>query len=109
MQRALTKRLALLPLALLVAVGCTHDRGGSPLAAPAATSPSILASKASQLPPGPHVLLMTDKSDYVPGETVVITGTGWKAGSTLRMLLEVEPRTHDPVTFTAVVDARGNF
>lgn len=109
MERHWTTRRALLPLALLFAVGCSQDRGGGPTAAAPNTSPSILASKASQLPPGPHVLLMTDKSDYVPGETVVITGTGWKAGSTLSMLLEVEPRTHDPVTFTAVVDARGNF
>lgn len=109
METQWTKRIALLSVALLFAVGCTHDRGGGPTAAAPSTAPSILASRASQLPPGPHVLLMTDKSDYSPGETVVITGTGWKAGSTLSMLLEVEPRTHDPVTFTAVVDARGNF
>lgn len=108
MERAWTKRLALL-LAPLIAISCTNDRGGAPVAAPVATSPSILASKASQLPPGPHVLLMTDKADYSPGETVVITGKGWKAGSTLSMVLEVEPRTHEPMTFTAIVDANGNF
>ncbi|HMA40773.1 MAG TPA: hypothetical protein VKP10_11885 [Gemmatimonadales bacterium] len=110
MQRALTKHLALLPLALLVAVGCMHDRSGAPTAAAPATSPSLFASKVSQVPGGPPpIILRTDKSDYSPGETVVITGQGWKPGSNLSMVLEVDPRTHDPISLSAVVDAKGNF
>ena len=73
--------LPYLPLALLVAVGCMHDRSGAPTAAAPATSPSLFASKVSQVPGGPPpIILRTDKSDYSPGETVVITGQGWKPG-----------------------------
>ena len=51
----------------------------------------------------------TDKSDYIPGETVVITGSGWTPGETVQLYIEKEPPVTDPVTLYAVADATGNI
>jgi hypothetical protein len=55
--------------------------------------------------------IRTDKDDYAPGETVVITGTGWQPGEEVTLLLqEVQhPLSHEDRTFTAVADANGNI
>ena len=52
----------------------------------------------------------TDKTDYAPGETVHITGTGWQAGETVGLRIHRDGR--DPSTDTllsAVADANGNI
>src|SRR3990172_9712714 len=51
----------------------------------------------------------TDKPDYSPGETVIITGTGWQTGETVELLLQEEPMTHDDLIFTAVADENGDI
>jgi cysteine-rich repeat protein len=51
----------------------------------------------------------TDKPDYAPGETVIITGTGWWPGETVVMVLHEEPTTHPDRMLTSVADAEGNF
>src|SRR2546426_3158045 len=51
----------------------------------------------------------TDKTDYVPGETVVITGTGWAPGETVSMVLYETPATHADRTLLSVADGNGNF
>ena len=56
---------------------------------------------------GPTVT--TDRPDYQPGDTVTISGSGWLAGETVELLLEEDPATHDPLVFTSVVDANGDF
>jgi uncharacterized repeat protein (TIGR01451 family) len=53
--------------------------------------------------------LKTDKPDYTPGETVIITGTGWEPGETVSLLLQEVPRTHEERTLTATADASGNI
>ena len=50
----------------------------------------------------------TDQADYVPGQTVVITGTGWEPGETVE--LEIITSCGCPVTVLfAVADAAGNI
>ena len=44
----------------------------------------------------------TDKTDYAPGETVIITGAGWQPGETVNMLLHREPKTQPDTTISSV-------
>jgi hypothetical protein len=54
-------------------------------------------------------VVRTDKDDYVPGEKVVITGSGWQAGETVQLTIHVDPLTSVDRVFNAVVDGSGNF
>jgi hypothetical protein len=51
----------------------------------------------------------TDKTDYAPGETVIITGSGWLPGETVT--LNIHRDTNDPpdTVLTAVADVDGNI
>ena len=53
----------------------------------------------------------TDKDDYAPGETVVITGTGWQPGETvtLRLQEDVSPPFHEDRTLSATADENGGI
>jgi hypothetical protein len=53
--------------------------------------------------------LETDKPDYAPGDTVVITGSGWEPLETVSLLLQEVPRTHDERSLAAVADQDGNI
>src|SRR6266540_4955497 len=51
----------------------------------------------------------TDKTDYSPGETIIITGAGWQPGETVN--LNIHRDTGDPpdTLLTAVADASGSI
>ena len=51
----------------------------------------------------------TDASDYAPGTTVTITGTGWKPGETVTLTLVESPLVDTHPVLTEVADANGNF
>ena len=51
----------------------------------------------------------TDKDDYAPGETVVISGTGWEAGETVKLTLHMDPLRDSDTELSATADASGNF
>ncbi|PYV31002.1 MAG: hypothetical protein DMG09_26460 [Acidobacteria bacterium] len=53
--------------------------------------------------------ITTDQTNYAPGQTVVITGAGWKRGETVNMVLHEEPTTDPDRTLTSVADKKGNF
>jgi hypothetical protein len=53
--------------------------------------------------------ITTDKDDYVPGEAVVITGSGWQAEDSVDFVMTEEPATHEPHTWTVGVDEAGGF
>ena len=53
--------------------------------------------------------ITTDKDDYSPGDTVWFTGAGWPANDTLDILLEDEPATHEPHTWSVPVGEDGTF
>src|SRR5215218_9779078 len=51
----------------------------------------------------------TDKTDYQPGETVVISGSGFAAGETVNITLKEDPANHPDTQLTATADEYGNF
>ncbi len=51
----------------------------------------------------------TDKKDYRPGQTVIITGSGWLSGETVKLYIEKEPPVTSPITLYAVADVVGNI
>ena len=69
--------------------------------------PGIIALATSSSDDG--LSITTDKDDYQPGDTVWFTGAGWPANDTLDILLEDEPATHEPHTWTIPVGEDGTF
>ncbi|MFZ9386235.1 MAG: hypothetical protein ACO25B_00005, partial [Chitinophagaceae bacterium] len=53
--------------------------------------------------------VMTDKADYYPGDTVVITGSGWWPGETVQLDIEHSTVSHGFTTLFATADANGNI
>ena len=53
--------------------------------------------------------ITSDKPDYHPGEIVTLTGSGWKPGELVTIVMSVNPLTHNDVTLTAIADASGNL
>lgn len=45
----------------------------------------------------------------MPGETVIITGSGWQPDETVSLLLQEVPKTHDDRMLEATADAAGNI
>ena len=104
--------IAAFPLTLLFLVTCTPDRAGSPTEPTLTPQHAIAASSSSDLLTGPApVILTTDKSDYLPGETVSIIGHGWKPGSTVSLFLEemVDSPIDGPWSYSVTVDDNGDF
>src|SRR5262245_15661126 len=53
--------------------------------------------------------ITTNKTEYVPGEIVEITGTGWQAGEAVTIVITETPVIHGPITKYATADGSGNF
>jgi len=53
-------------------------------------------------------IVTTDKDDYTPGEIVVVRGSGWLAGETVRLNFDEIPY-NPPVTYSVTADAEGNI
>ncbi|HEX8945412.1 MAG TPA: hypothetical protein VF785_19900, partial [Gemmatimonadaceae bacterium] len=54
--------------------------------------------------------LATDKPDYLPGDTVMFSGTGWVAGDTVTITIHEDPQwTTADRTVTTVADGTGSF
>ncbi|HLO81780.1 MAG TPA: T9SS type A sorting domain-containing protein [Chitinophagaceae bacterium] len=51
----------------------------------------------------------TDKNDYLPGDYVLITGTGWYPGSQVRMVIEHSTFTHTSTEIFVTVNEDGTF
>jgi putative Ig domain-containing protein len=73
--------------------------------APAKTRPSL----AIGTDPVTGASIITDKDDYLPGDTVHITGTNWTPGEAVHIVLTEDPQTHDPVAWDVVADSAGKF
>ena len=56
---------------------------------------------------GPTVT--TDKSDYMPGDTVQVTGMGWQPNETIALVLSEDPAVHEPTLWNVVADSLGTF
>jgi hypothetical protein len=53
--------------------------------------------------------VMTDKTDYAPGDPVTITGSGWQPGETVTLQFAESPLYDTPPNLSAVADANGNI
>ena len=55
--------------------------------------------------------VQTDKDDYFPPDTVVVTGAGWTPGETVQLLFheDLDPPTLEDVTLSAVADEGGHI
>ena len=53
--------------------------------------------------------IKTDKDDYAPGQTAVITGSGWVPGEEVRLLFQEDPAVHDDYQLVVTADAAGNI
>src|SRR4051812_38926526 len=51
--------------------------------------------------------LTTDKSDYSPGQTAILSGTGWQAGETVN--IAITAANHEEEDLSATADDGGNI
>jgi hypothetical protein len=56
-----------------------------------------------------QAVVSTDKDDYEPYETVIISGSGFVAGESVVVTLEEDPIQHDLRSFTVTADENGAF
>jgi hypothetical protein len=75
------------------------------------TSRVVLVTAAGE-PSDPNIATVrTDKEDYQPGDTVLVTGSGWQPGETVNLLFheDADPPIHPDKTLTAVADSDGHI
>lgn len=96
------KRIASFALAAIVLAACSES-------GPTGLDRTPTLHPTGDLTPASGAWVMTDKDDYMPGDTVVITGGGWSAGETVSLLIEEVPEADGPHLFSAVVDENGLF
>ena len=93
--------------AMLMFVGCLFLQGAGQLSA------QSLTSKQSAAPTQPRPTLWTDKVDYQPGTTAVISGAGFRAGETVTVLVLHADGTSDSGAdhqeWTTVANASGQI
>src|SRR6185369_12447725 len=75
--------------------------GGANSSGGALNSFAVVASSSASI--------TTDKMDYIPGETVTITGRGFQPDETVRVKIHEDPHTPQERGFDAVADSGGNF
>ena len=50
------------------------------------------------------VTLKTDKDDYAPGESALITGSGWQPGEEVTLVFQEDPAVHPDYTLTLTAE-----
>ncbi len=53
--------------------------------------------------------ITTDRVDYLPGDTVHVTGTGWLPGETVHLVLTETPLIHPPIVKDLIADLDSNI
>ena len=53
--------------------------------------------------------IKTDHDDYAPGQTAIITGSGWEANEEVTLLFQEDPAVHDDYVLTVTADGDGNI
>ena len=71
----------------------------------------VLVTAAGEAGESVIATVSTDREDYSPGETVVVTGGGWEPGETVTLLFheDVEPQVDPDVTLSAVANDEGQI
>src|SRR5215475_12252720 len=70
----------------------------------AALAPSLLAAT-----PASAQSVTTNPSEYRPGNTVTIIGSGWAPGEAISLVISESTANHPDVSLSATADANGNF
>jgi hypothetical protein len=58
---------------------------------------------------GSAATISTDKLDYAPGQTALITGAGWQPGETVNVVMHEDPHTHTERRLSIVADNEGKI
>jgi hypothetical protein len=58
---------------------------------------------------GSATTISTDKLDYTPGQTALITGTAWQPGETVDIVMHEDPHTHTERRLSVVADGEGKI
>ena len=58
---------------------------------------------------GRNVFVQTDKTDYAPGEVIIVSGGGWDPGEAVTLLLHEEPAIHADRRVTVIADESGSI
>ena len=53
--------------------------------------------------------IKTDKDDYPPGQTAIITGSGWEPNEQVTLLFQEDPAVHADYELTVTADGEGNI
>jgi hypothetical protein len=71
----------------------------------------VLVTAAGDGAAGAIATVQTDRDDYFPPDTVLITGSGWEPGETVSLLFQedVTPAVHPDVVMSTVADAEGGI
>src|SRR6266704_5088530 len=72
------------------------------------TATAILAAGNGSLGNASMAAIATDKRDYAPGDSVIMTGHGWTPGETVTIELVEDPMLDTHPALTAVTDTSGN-
>jgi hypothetical protein len=99
----------LLALVLTACGGDSGPTGPAPDRTRAPGSAPAVVSLSEAVEPGAGPTVATDKEDYAPGETVIITGSGWEPGETVLLQFQEDPKVCNDRTRTVVADSLGNF
>jgi hypothetical protein len=88
------------------------DGSGSTDEATGGRTTRVVLVTAAGDPSNPNIATVTtDRDDYVPGDTVTITGAGWDPAETVRLAFheEVTPAIHPDDTLSTVADSAGHI
>ncbi|MGH7511757.1 MAG: YDG domain-containing protein [Gemmatimonadales bacterium] len=88
------------------------DGSGSTDDATGARTARVVLVTAAGDPSDPNIATVTtDRDDYVPGDTVTITGAGWDPAETVRLTIheEVTPSIHPDDVLSTVADGAGHI
>ena len=56
-----------------------------------------------------YATVKTDRADYLPGQIVTISGSGWQPGEHVALTISEDADTHHDFRYTAVADDNGNI
>jgi hypothetical protein len=103
------RRALLLTLAIAFAIACGDDIT-EPTTAPTTGATAVKGGPLFATTTTEDGLsISTDKDDYQPGDVVHFTGYGWQPYDVLDIVLNDDPQTHEPHTWTVSVGADGMF
>ena len=96
------RRALLLTLAIAFAIACGDDIT-EPTTAPTTGATAVAGGPLFATTTTEDGLsISTDKDDYQPGDVVHFTGYGWQPYDVLDIVLNDDPQTHEPHTWTVI-------